>query len=76
VVGTGSLNLAEYASVVDQKDFDLSIPLTIPGGSAVDPSLSLTVCSTISIHNFILTYFKLFISLIFTRMVFILLTQN
>jgi hypothetical protein len=48
VVGTGSMNLAEYASVVDQKDFDLSIPLTIPGGFAVDPFLSLTVCSTIS----------------------------
>lgn len=46
VVGTGSLNLAEFASVVDQKDFDLSIPLTVPGGSSVDPSLSLTVCST------------------------------
>ncbi|AES60550.1 putative EEIG1/EHBP1 domain-containing protein [Medicago truncatula] len=43
VVGTGSLNLAEYASVVDQKDFDLSIPLTIPGGASVDPSLSLTI---------------------------------
>ncbi|XP_012570389.1 uncharacterized protein [Cicer arietinum] len=43
VVGTGSLNLAEFASVVDQKDFDLSIPLTVPGGSSVDPSLSLTI---------------------------------
>ncbi|XP_058767264.1 uncharacterized protein LOC131640925 [Vicia villosa] len=43
VVGTGSLNLAEFASVVDQKDFDLSIPLTLPGGSSVEPSLSLTI---------------------------------
>jgi len=76
VVGTGSLNLAEYASVVDQKDFDLSIPLTIPGGSAVDPSLSLTVCSTISIHNLFLTYFKLFMSSIYTRLVFYFVTQN
>ncbi|PNX86895.1 hypothetical protein L195_g042978, partial [Trifolium pratense] len=42
VVGTASLNLAEFASVIDQKDFDLSIPLTLPGGSSVEPSLSLT----------------------------------
>lgn len=45
VVGTASLNLAEFASAVDQKDFDLNIPLTLPGGSSsVDPSPSLTVC--------------------------------
>ncbi|XP_045808255.1 uncharacterized protein LOC123902538 isoform X1 [Trifolium pratense] len=43
VVGTASLNLAEFASVIDQKDFDLSIPLTLPGGSSVEPSLSLTI---------------------------------
>ncbi|WJX17824.1 hypothetical protein P8452_07695 [Trifolium repens] len=43
VVGTASLNLAEFASVVDQKDFDLSIPLTLPGGSSAEPSLSLTI---------------------------------
>lgn len=47
VVGTASLNLAEFASAVDQKGSDLSIPLTLPGGSSsssVDPSPSLTVC--------------------------------
>lgn len=60
VVGTGSLNLAEFASVIDQKDFDLSIPLTLPGGSSVEPSLSLTVCSQqLSIYSFVLTYFSL-----------------
>ncbi|XP_054801960.1 uncharacterized protein LOC129305840 [Prosopis cineraria] len=36
VVGTASLNLAEFASADDQKDFDLNIPLTLPGGS-VEP---------------------------------------
>lgn len=45
VVGTGSLNLAEFASEIDQKDFDLNIPLTFPGSSSVDPSLSLSVCA-------------------------------
>ena len=43
VVGTAVLNIAEFASLADQKDFDLSIPLTIPGGSA-EPSPSLCVC--------------------------------
>ncbi|XP_057423461.1 uncharacterized protein LOC130717297 [Lotus japonicus] len=43
VIGTASLNLAEFASVIDQKDFDLNIPLTIPGGSAVEPSPSLSI---------------------------------
>ncbi|KAK4272661.1 hypothetical protein QN277_021181 [Acacia crassicarpa] len=36
VVGTASLNLAEFASAADQKDFDLNIPLSLPGGS-VEP---------------------------------------
>ncbi|KAJ1378560.1 NT-type C2 domain [Sesbania bispinosa] len=43
VVGTASLNLAEFASVVDQKDFDLNLPLTLPGGSSVEPSPSLSI---------------------------------
>ncbi|XP_061337351.1 uncharacterized protein LOC133284367 isoform X1 [Gastrolobium bilobum] len=42
VVGTASLNLAEFASAVDQKDFDLNIPLTLHGGS-VEPSPSLSI---------------------------------
>lgn len=51
VIGTASLNLAEFASVVDQKDFDLNIPLTIPGGSAVEPSPSLSVCPYMIFHS-------------------------
>lgn len=43
VVGTASLNLAEFATEADQKDFDLNIPLTLPGGS-VDTCPSLCVC--------------------------------
>lgn len=44
VVGTASLNLAEFASAVDQKDFDLNVPLILAGGS-VEPSLTLSVCT-------------------------------
>ena len=44
VVGTAALNLADFASVVDQKDFDLNIPLTISGGSVESSSPSLSVC--------------------------------
>lgn len=55
VVGTALLNLAEFASVADQKDFDLNIPLTVPGGSA-ESSPSLCVCFSIFfpliIYNF------------------------
>jgi hypothetical protein len=70
VVGTASLNLAEFASVVDQKDFDLSIPLTLPGGSSAEPSLSLTVCSTtLSI------IYCLYMPPIYTKM-FIFVTSN
>jgi len=43
VIGTALLNLAEFASVADQKDFDLNIPLTVPGDSA-ESSPSLCVC--------------------------------
>ncbi|KAF7804216.1 uncharacterized protein G2W53_043327 [Senna tora] len=42
VFGTASLNLAEFASAADQKDFDLNIPLTLSGGSA-DPYPSLCI---------------------------------
>ncbi|KAJ1392763.1 NT-type C2 domain [Sesbania bispinosa] len=42
VVGTALLNIAEYASSTDSKDFDLNIPLTLPGGS-VEPSPSLSI---------------------------------
>lgn len=33
-LGTKLLNIAEFASSTDQKDFDLNIPLTLTGGSA------------------------------------------
>ncbi|QCE05366.1 hypothetical protein DEO72_LG9g370 [Vigna unguiculata] len=47
VVGTATLNLAEFASVVDQKDFDLNIPITVSGGAAESsPLLSVRVSST------------------------------
>lgn len=44
VVGTATLNLAEFASFDDQKDFDLNIPLTVSGGSVESsPSLSISI---------------------------------
>ncbi|KAF7818872.1 uncharacterized protein G2W53_024327 [Senna tora] len=46
VVGTALLNLAEFASVADQKDFDMNIPLTLPGGSAESSPL---LCISISL---------------------------
>ncbi|XP_057438931.1 uncharacterized protein LOC130730827 [Lotus japonicus] len=46
IIGTALLNIAEFASPTDQKDFDLNIPLTLPGGS-VEPSPSL--CISISL---------------------------
>ncbi|XLU75961.1 hypothetical protein S245_035014 [Arachis hypogaea] len=44
VLGTALLNIAEFASLADQKDFDLSIPLIIPGVSTESsPSLCISV---------------------------------
>lgn len=48
VVGTASLNLAEYASAADQKEFELNIPLTL-SGNATEPSPSLCVCASESL---------------------------
>ncbi|KAJ4843605.1 hypothetical protein Tsubulata_020305 [Turnera subulata] len=42
VLGTSVLNLAEFASVSEQKEFELSLPLTISAGSA-DPCPRLSV---------------------------------
>ncbi|KAI4348861.1 hypothetical protein L6164_009530 [Bauhinia variegata] len=42
IVGTASVNLAEFACASDQKDFELNIPLTLPGG-VVEPSPSLLI---------------------------------
>lgn len=33
IVGTASLNLAEYASAADQKEFEINVPLTLSGGA-------------------------------------------
>lgn len=34
VFGTASLNLAEYASAAEQKEFELNVPLTLSTGAA------------------------------------------
>ncbi|KAL4606694.1 hypothetical protein ACB092_09G122400 [Castanea dentata] len=47
VVGTASLNLAEYASAADQKECELEIPLTLSGGAGAEPTPSL--CISISL---------------------------
>ncbi|XP_058204380.1 uncharacterized protein LOC131318546 [Rhododendron vialii] len=41
IVGRASLNLAEFASRVEEKDFDLKIPLI--SGSAAEPSLHISL---------------------------------
>ncbi|KAK0584817.1 hypothetical protein LWI29_019172 [Acer saccharum] len=44
VVGTASLNLAEFASSAEQKEFELNIPLTLSNGSAeLRPSLCISL---------------------------------
>ncbi|XP_022748143.1 uncharacterized protein LOC111297788, partial [Durio zibethinus] len=42
VVGTASLNLAEYASAAEQKEFELNVPLTLSTGAA-DPCSQLCI---------------------------------
>ncbi|KHG09255.1 Structural maintenance of chromosomes flexible hinge domain-containing 1 [Gossypium arboreum] len=42
VVGTASLNLAEYASVAEDKEFEIKIPLTLSTGAA-EPSPQLYI---------------------------------
>lgn len=39
IVGVASLNLSEFASAAEQKEFELSIPLTLPGVSTDSPPL-------------------------------------
>ena len=51
VVGTASLNLAEYASAADQKECELKIPLTLSGGAAAEPTPLLCVCAFPSLFN-------------------------
>lgn len=41
-IGTASLNLADFASKAEGKEFELSIPLTV-SGTAAEPHPSLTV---------------------------------
>lgn len=44
VLATASLNVAEYASMTEQKEFDLSLPLTVSGDVAdLCPSLHLSL---------------------------------
>ncbi len=43
VVGAASLDLADYASAAEQKDFDINIPLTQSAASA-EHGLQLCVC--------------------------------
>ncbi|OIW05177.1 hypothetical protein TanjilG_19808 [Lupinus angustifolius] len=44
VIGTALLNIAEFASQADQRDFDLNIPLTLPSGSVEQsPSLCISI---------------------------------
>lgn len=52
-VGTAALNLAEFASAVDQKEFDLRLPLLLSAGVA-EPRPLLCVCA--------LEFFLMFIS--------------
>ncbi|GMI65759.1 hypothetical protein like AT3G11760 [Hibiscus trionum] len=42
IVGTSSLNLAEYASSSEQKEFEFNVPLTVSAGAA-EPGLRLYV---------------------------------
>lgn len=43
-IGSASLNLAEFASATEEKEFELSIPLAVPG-TAVEQQPSLCVSS-------------------------------
>ncbi|KAI3523120.1 hypothetical protein L1887_01177 [Cichorium endivia] len=45
IVGTASLNLADYASAIEEKDFELHIPLTVPcGPHESHPLLHISLC--------------------------------
>ncbi|GJU46744.1 EEIG1/EHBP1 N-terminal domain-containing protein [Tanacetum coccineum] len=45
VIGTASLNLADYASVTEEKEFDLNVPLTASCGTTdSQPSLHISLC--------------------------------
>ncbi|KAE8666112.1 pentatricopeptide repeat-containing family protein [Hibiscus syriacus] len=46
VVGTASLNLAEYASAAEQKEFELNIPLVLSTGAV---ELGLQLCISLSL---------------------------
>lgn len=43
IIGTASLNLGEYASSLEQKEFELIVPLMVSAG-ATKPGLQLCVC--------------------------------
>lgn len=44
LVGTAFLNLAEYARVTDEKEFELNIPLTLSTCATSEPHPLLFVC--------------------------------
>lgn len=51
VVGTASLNLAEFASVADQKEFELNLPLSASSGSVDRPALCVRAFSLFFLSN-------------------------
>lgn len=42
IVGTALLNLSQYASTAEQKEFEIKVPLTLPGGGP-EPQPTLVV---------------------------------
>ncbi|GAV63879.1 NT-C2 domain-containing protein [Cephalotus follicularis] len=57
VIGTASLNLAEYASATEQKEFELNIPLTLSAGAGPATAAAVTaeprpsLCISISLFE-------------------------
>ncbi|XP_071721618.1 uncharacterized protein, partial [Rutidosis leptorrhynchoides] len=49
VIGTASLNLAEFASATEQEGFELSIPLTLSAGTSVAADLLPSLCMSLSL---------------------------
>lgn len=58
VVGEASLNLAEFACVSGQKEFELSVPLSTPDGAA---NSSLSLCVSAAAYSLPTSSFMLWI---------------
>lgn len=73
VVGTASLNLAEYASVAEDKEFEIKIPLTLSTGAA-EPSPQLCVCASCESFFFLsfIRSYMFFFHVIIIKLLFIL----